>query len=117
MRALAVEGRIKAAVLVDGGLPPGPFDRPEHDPVHYLPRITIPVLMLNGKYDCAFPPKQAQEPMFRLIGTDPAYKRYLPSEIGHVSAPTAERIQETLSWFNRHLGPASRNRAAAPGEQ
>jgi predicted esterase len=104
-RAVAVEDRIKAAVLVDGGLHPGPFARPEHDPVHFLPRITIPVLMLNGKYDTFFPPKESQEPMFRLLGTDPARKRYRLSDSSHVSTPTAERIQETLSWFDRYLGP------------
>jgi eukaryotic-like serine/threonine-protein kinase len=63
-RALAIENRIKAAVLVDGGLPPrgsfestnrDPFERTERDPIHYLPRITIPVLMLNGRYDVTFP--------------------------------------------------------------
>ena len=79
MRALAIEKRIKAAVLVDGGLPPrgsfestnrDPFERTERDPIHYLPRITIPVLMLNGRYDVTFPVEESQEPMFRLLGTD-----------------------------------------------
>ena len=57
VRALAIEGRIKAAVLADGGMQMYPFERPERDPVHYLPRITIPVLMLNGRYDSRFPPR------------------------------------------------------------
>jgi pimeloyl-ACP methyl ester carboxylesterase len=104
---LAVEGRIKAAVLVDGGLYSYSFERPERDPVHYLPRIAIPVLMLNGRYDANFPPKEAQEPMFRLLGTDPARKRYQLTNSGHVTAPSPERIQETVSWFDRYLGPVS----------
>ena len=108
VRALAVEDRIKAAVLVDGGLEAYSFERPERDPVHYLPRITIPVLMLNGRYDAIYPPKVAQEPMFRLLGTDPARKRYRLTNSGHVTAPTAERIQETVSWFDRYLGPVHR---------
>jgi pimeloyl-ACP methyl ester carboxylesterase len=109
VRALAVEGRIKAAVLADGGMQPYSFERPERDPVHYLPRITIPVLMLNGRYDSVFPPREAQEPMFRLLGTDPAHKRYPPlSDSSHVAAPSPERIQETVSWFNRYLGPVKR---------
>jgi hypothetical protein len=105
VRALAVEGRIKAAVLADGGLRPYSFERPERDPVHYLPRITIPVLMLNGRYDSGFPLKELQEPMFRMLGTDAAHKRHSLSNSSHVAAPSPERIQETVGWFDRYLGP------------
>jgi pimeloyl-ACP methyl ester carboxylesterase len=105
VRALAVEGRIKAAVLADGGLRPYSFDRPEQDPVHYLPRITIPVLMLNGRYDSGFTLEELQKPMFRLLGTDPAHKKHSLSNSSHVAAPSPERIQETVSWFDQYLGP------------
>jgi hypothetical protein len=108
VQAMAVEDRIKAAILVDGGLEPHSFERRERDPVHYLPRITIPVLMLNGRYDAGNPTKEAQEPMFRLLGTDPARKRYTLTDSSHVAAPTAERVQETVSWFDQHLGPVTR---------
>ena len=82
-----------------------PFERPEHDPVHYLPRITIPVLMLNGRYDSGFPPRSrksrcsgcsAPTPRGRSIGSPTAVTWPLRSP---------ERIQETLSWFDRYLGP------------
>jgi hypothetical protein len=107
VRALAVEGRIKAAVLADGGLYPypNPFERPERDLVHYLPRITIPVLMLNGRYDSGFTLEGSQKAMFRLLGTDPAHKKHSLSNSSHVAAPSPERIQETVSWFDRYLGP------------
>jgi dienelactone hydrolase len=108
VRAVAVEERIKAAVLNNGGLQPWEWERPEHDPVHFLPRITIPVLMLNGKYDTIFPPRESQEPMFRLLGTDPARKNYRLFDGGHVAIPPAEQIQETVSWFDRYLGPVKR---------
>jgi serine/threonine protein kinase/predicted esterase len=104
VRAVAVEGRIKAAVFTDGGLLPKSFGPPERDPVQYLPRITIPVLMLNGKYDASLPPKQSQEPMFRLLGTDAAHKRYRVFDVGHVSTTSDARIEETVSWFDRYLG-------------
>jgi serine/threonine protein kinase len=107
-RALAVENRIKAAVFVDGGLYPEPSDRREHEPVHFVRRITIPVLMLNGRYDTIFPRWESQEPLFRLLGTDPAQKKHVLSDSSHVSTPTAERIQETVSWFDRYLGPVKR---------
>jgi dienelactone hydrolase len=118
VRALAIEDRIQAAVLVDGGLPGprsfevsgrNPFEQPERDPIHYLSRITIPVLMLNGRYDVNFPPEESQEPMFRLLGTDPAHKSRRLSESSHVSAPIAERIEQTVSWFDQYLGPVARS--------
>jgi serine/threonine protein kinase len=114
VRALALEARIKAAVLVDGGLTQrgsfestnrDPFERTERDPIHYLPRITIPVLMLNGRYDVTFPLEASQEPMFRLLGTEPERKRHRLSEHSHVSALSDERIRETVSWFDKYLGP------------
>jgi serine/threonine protein kinase len=114
VRSLAIEDRIKTAVLVDGGLPPhgsfestnrDPFERTERDPVHYLPRITIPVLMLNGRYDVSFPVEESQEPMFHLLGTDPARKRYRVTDKSHVSALSDEQIRETLNWFDQYLGP------------
>ncbi|MEX2141936.1 MAG: protein kinase [Pirellulales bacterium] len=109
VRALAVEDRIKAAVLVDGGLvSAASYQRPERDPVHYLPQITIPVLMLNGRFDIAFPPKESQEPMFRLLGTNLSRKRYRLSDTSHVSALTADRTDEAVSWFDQYLGPVTR---------
>jgi hypothetical protein len=117
VRALAIEDRIQAAVLVDGGLPAprsfevsgsDPFAQLERDPIHYLPRIKIPVLMLNGRYDITFPVTDSQEPMFRLLGTDAARKRYRLSDSSHVSELSAERIEETLDWFEQYLGPVSK---------
>jgi hypothetical protein len=112
VRALAVENRIKAAVLVDGGLLEGPFERPERDPVHYLPRITIPVLMLNGIYDSLMPVAESQEPMFQLLGTNPAQKRYIASGMGHATAPSAERIEESIAWFDKWLGAVEKPRSS-----
>ena len=42
--------------------------------------------------------------MFRLLGTDPAHKRHSLSHSSHVAAPSPERIQETVSWFDQYLG-------------
>jgi eukaryotic-like serine/threonine-protein kinase len=48
---LAIDSRFKAAVLVIGGYVGG---SPETDRVHYLPRVRVPVLLLNGRYDFTF---------------------------------------------------------------
>jgi eukaryotic-like serine/threonine-protein kinase len=98
----AVEPRLKVAVLLVAGLS---FNRvlPEADPFNFLPRITIPVLMLNGRLDHFFPPETSQAPMFRLLGTPPEHKRRITYDAGHL-VPRSQVIKETLDWFDRYLG-------------
>ncbi len=96
----AVEPRIKASVLVVAGLN---FDRtrPEVDPVNFLPRIKIPTLMLNGRYDFFFPIETAQKPMLRLLGTPAEQKRQVVEDGSHY-VPRTRLIQETLAWLDRY---------------
>jgi dienelactone hydrolase len=61
----AVEKRIKGSVLLVAGLLFQPA-LPEVEPVNFLPRITMPVLMLNGKYDFFFPYETSQRPFFEI---------------------------------------------------
>src|SRR3989440_10430541 len=72
----AVEKRIRVVVLNVGGME---MEKalPEVDQINYLPRITQPVLMLNGTYDMYFPVESSQKPMFRLLGTPQAQKKML----------------------------------------
>lgn len=104
--ALAVEPRLKAAVLNAPGL--GPYDlRPEEDAVNFLPRITIPVLMLSGRLDSTFPLETSQLPMYRLLGTPPADKKHLLWDGGHF-LPRTMMVAECLTWLDRYLGPVTR---------
>jgi dienelactone hydrolase len=100
----AIEKRIKVVVLNVGGMQ---MERalPEVDQINYLPRITQPVLMLNGSYDMYFPVETAQKPMFRLLGTPQAQKKMVVYPSGHVVPPT-EFYKETLDWLETYLGPA-----------
>jgi dienelactone hydrolase len=100
---LAIEPRFKAGVLVVAGLH---MERakPEVEPINFLPRVTVPVLMLNGRYDHFFPVETAQKPFYRLLGTPPDRKRYVVYEGGH-SVPREKLISETLDWLDRYLGP------------
>ena len=51
---LAMEPRLRAAVLLAGGY--NLVSRsPEIDDFNYTPRVKTPVLMINGRYDFAFP--------------------------------------------------------------
>ena len=106
---LAVEPRIRAAVLHVGGLYPTGNFRPETDPVNYLPRARAPTLMLNGRYDVVFPYESSQRPFFRMLGTPPADKRHVVYPSSH-SVPQAEVVEETLAWFDKYLGPSARRR-------
>jgi eukaryotic-like serine/threonine-protein kinase len=97
----AVEPRIKVSMLYVAGFTME-RSRPEVDPLHYLPRIRTPVLMLNGKYDFFFPSVTAQEPFFKRIGSPD--KRYIVYEGGH-DVPRTQLIAEALAWLDKYLGP------------
>jgi eukaryotic-like serine/threonine-protein kinase len=99
----AIEPRIKTSVLYVAGLTME-RSRREVDPLHYLPRIHTPVLMLNGKYDFFFPSATAQEPFFSRLGTPASDKRYIVYEGGH-DVPRTQLISETLAWLDKYLGP------------
>jgi formylglycine-generating enzyme required for sulfatase activity/dienelactone hydrolase len=96
----AVEPRIRVSVLYVAGLD---FERarPEVDPVNFLPRIRIPTLMLNGRYDFFFPVETSQVPMYRLLGTPPDQKRHVVEDGSHFVART-RLIQETLTWLDKY---------------
>jgi pimeloyl-ACP methyl ester carboxylesterase len=101
---VATEPRLKAAVFLSGGFPrPGPT--PIVEPINYAPRITIPVLMVSGRFDDLFPVETNQIPLFDLLGTSPADKRHVILESGHGSPPRAEVLREMLGWFDKYLGP------------
>ena len=101
---LALEPRLKTAVLLGGGLPSGNLP-PEIEPANFAPRIRLPVLMVNGKYDAYFTLDGAQRPLYELLGTRPEDKRHYALEGGHGSLPRAERARLVLDWLDRYLGP------------
>lgn len=98
-----IEPRVKAAVVYVAGLQME-SSRPEVDPLNFLPRLKVPVLMLNGKNDHYFPIETSQKPFFRLLGTPPERKRHVIYEGGHF-VPRTQLIVETLGWLDKYLGP------------
>jgi dienelactone hydrolase len=101
----ALEPRIKVSVLRSGGFPPQKM-RPEVDPINFAPRVTVPVLLLNGRFDGVLAPETSQLPLFELLGTPREHKRRVEFESGH-DLPRHEAIRETLNWLERYLGPAN----------
>jgi dienelactone hydrolase len=101
----AVEKRLRASVLVAGGL--FGTGRPEASDVTYVTHVTTPTLMLNGKYDSQFPPETSARPMLDLLGTPDEDKRLILYDTDHIP-PRTEYIKETLDWLDRYLGPVGR---------
>jgi dienelactone hydrolase len=111
--ALAVEPRIKVGISFVGGLGVGGArPLPEVDPFNFLPRVRVPMLMLGGRYDPAFPYEISQKPMFELVGTDPADKSFYVHE-GSATVPAGHNVpleivaRESLAWLDRYLGPVT----------
>jgi eukaryotic-like serine/threonine-protein kinase len=98
----AVEPRLATMILAHGGLPPE--GRPtEVDELNFLPRVKLPVLMINGRYDHIFPVESSQKPFFQLLGTKSPDKQYVLFDGGH-NAPRNDVIRVVLDWLDRYLG-------------
>jgi eukaryotic-like serine/threonine-protein kinase len=100
----ALEKRIKLAILSSGGLPPK-HDLPEVDPLNFVSRVKIPVLMLSGRYDDEWPLESSQLPLFRFLGTPSSDKRQVIYEGGHCVFPRPAAVRECLDWLDKYLGP------------
>lgn len=100
----AVENRLKTSILLGAG-----FlwrTRPEALQINYVTRITLPVLMLSGKYDGVFPYETSVKPMFDLLRTPDAHKVLKVYDTDHIP-PRNEFIKEILAWLDRYLGPVN----------
>ena len=99
---IAVEPRIKAAVLVVGGLEFLPT-QPEVDPLNFLTRVTAPTRMVNLSADYFYPLETSVKPFYKLLGGAP--KDMIVMEgAGHFT-PKKRIYSETLDWFDRFPAP------------
>jgi len=109
----ALESRLATCVFLNGGM----YLReslPESDQLNFAPRVKMPVLMLNGRYDFIFPVETSQRVLFRLLGTPAAHKRYVLLNGSHdFGNQEMDAKREMLQWLDRYLGPV---KAAPPGE-
>lgn len=72
-----------------------------------LKRVTIPVLMVNGRYDVLHPVKY-QEKMFGYLGTAEPDKRHVIYDAGHSDFPINALFQDNKAWLDRYLGEVER---------
>jgi dienelactone hydrolase len=103
--SLALDSRLKTGILLMGGLS-STAPAPEADPFNFLPRVRVPILMLNGDEDFIFPLQTLQRPLFEGLGTPAADKRHVTYPGGHEIGATkrSQIIQEVVGWLDRYLG-------------
>src|SRR6185295_19550950 len=102
--ATLLQDRLKATVLLDGGffLDPPLAGRDQAD---FAPRLKLPVLMVNGRYDFSFSLERAQEPLFRMLGAPAADKKHVVLDSPHdVSADRPNLTKAVLEWLDTYLG-------------
>ena len=105
VRMGAYPPRVKASIILSGGLPPGPAP-PEVDLINFAPRLKVPTLVVNGRYDFTFPLETCQKPLFRLLGAPEKDKKLVLLEYAHnVGALPNDMRREVLAWLDRYLGP------------
>jgi eukaryotic-like serine/threonine-protein kinase len=101
---VALEPRFKTVVLVSGGS--WLKVAPDVNPWNYAPRVTVPVLMINGRSDFTFPLESSQLPLLRALGTPAKDKKHVLLDGGHAT-PVAQPdlIKAYLDWLDQYLGP------------
>ncbi len=99
----ALDTRIKAAVMLGGGLI---LDSPpEYSHVNFAPRVKIPILLQGGKYDGLRPVESSQKPYVRLFGTPEKDKQHKVYETGHAVWIKNEVAKDQLDFLDKYLGP------------
>lgn len=103
---LVVEKRIDTAVLMSAML--GPFDSnrlPDIvNPNTYWPHITMPVLVLNGRYDISTHQLHSRAALLETLGTADEDKRGINYESSHWPLPPHRVEKDVTDWLNERLG-------------
>jgi eukaryotic-like serine/threonine-protein kinase len=99
-----LQDRLKTSIFLDGGyflFPP----TPGNDQADFAPRLKLPVLMVNGRYDYSFSLDRAQNPLFAMLGTPAADKRHLVLDTPHdVTEQRPQLVKAVLDWLDHYLG-------------
>jgi eukaryotic-like serine/threonine-protein kinase len=102
----AVESRYRSVVLIAGGLPKSSVTWiAEANPANFASHIHAPKLMLNGRYDEAYPLKTSIEPLYKLL-RDP--RQLILYEAGH-TPPIEVAVRAVNEWLDETLGQVNPN--------
>ena len=99
-----LQDRLKTSIFLDGGyflFPP----TPGNDQADFAPRLKIPVLMVNGRYDYSFSLDRSQNPLFAMLGTPAGDRSHLVLETPHdVTEQRPQLVKAVLDWLDHYLG-------------
>ncbi len=99
-----MQDRLKTSIFLDGGyflFPPTPGS----DQADFAPRLKLPVLMVNGRYDYSFSLDRAQNPLFAMLGTPAGDKRHVVLDTPHdVTEQRPQLVKAVLDWLDHYLG-------------
>ncbi len=99
---VSLEPRFKTAIFASGGLRYG--YSPQVQPANFMPDVKVPTLLVNSKNDFTVPAADQQR-FYDLLGTEPAHKRHVALEGGHVPQDMRDLYKEVLAWLDTYLGP------------
>ncbi len=97
----ALESRIQTSILQGSGI--WVTWPAEIDILNFAPRVRVPTMMLNGRYDFETALEPAQRQLFDRLGTAPEHKRHRIFETGH-ALPNDAVAAEILPWLDQYLG-------------
>lgn len=105
----ALDSRFKAAIFLSGALLAREYlpERyvAERDMINFLPRVKIPVLIQNGRYDYIFPLETSMKPFYNLLGTSEKDKYLRIYETGHSVWLLNEYRKDMFDFLDKYLGP------------
>ncbi len=103
---LALEDRIRATVIVVGGLLMQDT-QPMADPFNFLPRVKQPTVMINARWDSFYPLDTAARPFFENLGAPEDQRKLIIIDANHgvLSYARNQVVGEALEWLDTYLGP------------
>ncbi len=102
-----LQDRLKTSIFLDGGYFLFPTT-PGNDQADFAPRLKLPVLMVNARYDYSFSLDRAQNPLFATLGTSAGDKRHVVLDTPHdVTEQRLQLVKAVLDWLDRYLGRVS----------
>ena len=104
---LAVEERFNTGILAMGGFTWGYTSEPSGQPPNFIPRVNIPILMVNGREDPLYPFEARQVPLYELLGTPEEHKKHITYPGGHglIGLSRIQMQKDILTWLDKYLGP------------
>ena len=70
--------------------------------------MTLPLLLINGRFDSVFPLETSQQAFFDLLGTPIEDKKHVLLDAGHGLLPENEVKANVADWLDARFGPVNK---------